>query len=119
MVVYTQMRHEMRRVCILTLTALLSLLILLVPMVVASPRALAATTYTITDLGLLPGGQDSYAYGLNANGQVVGYSGTTSGKAHTFIWTPSTPNGETGVMTDLGTLPGGLDQLRLRHQRPR
>lgn len=106
MVVYTRMRHGARHVCILTLTALLTLLILLVPMGVASPRAVAATTYTITDLGLLGAGHDSYAYGLNANGQVVGYSGTASGKAHAFLWTPSTPNGSIGVMTDLGTLGG-------------
>ena len=28
--------------------------------------------YTVTDLGTLPGGSESCAYGINASGQVVG-----------------------------------------------
>ena len=30
----------------------------------------------MTDLGTLPGGSESYAYGINASGQVVGYADT-------------------------------------------
>jgi probable HAF family extracellular repeat protein len=54
---------------------------------------------TIIDLGTL-GGSQSYAEGLNASGQVVGYS-LLPGDAvrHAFVYS-------NGVMTDLGTLGG-------------
>jgi len=57
----------------------------------------AEAQYTITDLGTLGG--DSRAYGINANGQVVGFSYTANGAFHAFI-SDGTENG----MTDLGTL---------------
>ena len=53
-----------------------------------------------TDLGAIPGLPYSYATGINAAGQVVGWS--DSGDAYymqAFVW-------ENGTMTDLGTLPG-------------
>lgn len=66
--------------------------------------AFCARTYTITDLGDLPGGADSSeAYGINASGQVVGTSIITGGASHAFVWTSA------AGMTDLGDLPGGLD----------
>jgi probable HAF family extracellular repeat protein len=46
------------------------------------------------------GGSGSSAYGINNKGQVVGNSVTSTGAQHAFIW-------QNGVMTDLGTLPGG------------
>ena len=49
-----------------------------------------------TDLGTL-GGSQSSAYGINDNGQVVGYADTSSGNAHAFLYS-------NGTMTDLGTL---------------
>ena len=52
----------------------------------------------MTDLGTL-GGTVSYARGINDSGQVVGYSYTSSGIYHAFLW-------QNGSMTDLGTLGG-------------
>ncbi len=65
----------------------------------ASGRQAADGQYSITDLGTLPGGYESIAYGINNRGQVVGYSTTASGEYHAFLW-------EDGEMTDLGTLGG-------------
>ncbi len=71
-----------------------------------SPNESNGTTGTAIDLGGLPGGfASTNAYGLNDVGQVVGVSHTDFGQ-HAFLWTPTTPNGMTGVMIDLGTLPG-------------
>ncbi len=56
--------------------------------------------YTAIDLGTLPGGYYSYAYGINNSGQVVGSSTTASGDQHAFLYSG-------GTMIDLGTLPGG------------
>ena len=55
--------------------------------------------YRITDLGTL-GGDLSEAYGINNAGQVVGWSTTSEGGGHGFLYAG-------GVMTDLGTLTGG------------
>jgi probable HAF family extracellular repeat protein len=57
-------------------------------------------SYTITDLGTLPGGSSSSGQGINASGQVTGFSATTSSN-HAFLYSAGTG------MTDLGTLPGG------------
>src|SRR5439155_1476272 len=57
---------------------------------------------TITDLGTL-GGPPVYASGVNNAGQIVGWSGSTSGSAfRPWLW-------ENGTLTDLGTLPGGYE----------
>ena len=55
--------------------------------------------YTVTDLGTLSGGSLSAASGINAIGQVVGASYTSSGLYHAFLYS-------NGAMTDLGTLGG-------------
>ena len=62
--------------------------------------AAASTSYTITDLGVLPGGSYSIGYAINQSGQVTGYSTSSSGD-RAFLWS-------NGVMTDLGTLPYGV-----------
>src|SRR5215813_9664217 len=56
-----------------------------------------AAAQTFTDLGLLPGGQGSFATGVNGDGSVVvGYCFTPDD--HAFRWTAAS-----GI-TDLGTL---------------
>jgi len=59
-----------------------------------------ASAYSITNLGTL-GGNQSYAYGINNSGQVVGNSLDSSGNTHAFLYS-------SGTMTDLGTLGGSL-----------
>lgn len=55
-----------------------------------------AQTYSITDLGALPGATSTYAYGMNDNGDVVGWS--NSGSVSTgFVWSG-------GTMTSIGFL---------------
>lgn len=68
------------------------------PTVQASPLS----SYAVTDLGTLPGGNDfSLAYAINSKGQIVGASAFDNvGGAHTFLW-------QRGVgMHDLGGRPG-------------
>ena len=57
--------------------------------------------YTVTDLGVLPGGTDSFAAGVNNLGQVVGNADRGDGLSHAFL---SEPNGT--PLHDLGTLGG-------------
>ena len=72
----------------------------------AALAAAQTPRYTITDLGTLPGGTYSYAYGMNSAGWVTGGAATstqTGGVSQTAVlW-----NGK--HITDLGTLPGGLN----------
>ena len=52
----------------------------------------------LLDLGTL-GGQNSFAFGINNLGQIVGTSELESGQSRAFLW-------ENGEMMDLGTLGG-------------
>jgi probable HAF family extracellular repeat protein len=54
------------------------------------------TQYTVADLGTL-GGTESAAYGINNNGQVVGYSLNANQKRRAFIYS-------NGTMTGIGTI---------------
>jgi len=58
-------------------------------------------SYSITDLGTLPGEYYSEAYGLNNSGQVVGISFEGGNGISAFLYSD-------GVMSDLGTLGGYL-----------
>ena len=68
-----------------------------------SSRTAKAQSYNITDLGSLLG-TNSYAYGINNQGQVVGYWTETNG-ARAFLYSG-------GTVTDLGSL-GGTNQYAL------
>ncbi|HEY7526932.1 MAG TPA: HAF repeat-containing protein [Candidatus Limnocylindria bacterium] len=61
---------------------------------------------TMVDLGMLPGGIASIANGINARGQVVGYSNDADWFGHAFLWSPSAPGATEGTMVSLGALPG-------------
>ena len=85
---------------------LLSLLVVTVAVLMASGMVLAQQTtstvpsYTVKDLGTLPGRTESVAFDINDTGQVVGYSGTITSSqedAHAFLYSG-------GQMQDLGTL---------------
>jgi probable HAF family extracellular repeat protein len=58
-----------------------------------------AQSYTVTDLGVLPGGTYSVPTAVNDLGQVVGFS-VVDNQNHAFLWTLA------GGMQDLGTLSG-------------
>jgi probable HAF family extracellular repeat protein len=73
-------------------------------------RAFLHNGTAMTNLGSL-GGPNGYARSINVSGVVAGYSQSTVldngyNAEHAFRWTPATPNGTTGTMTDLGTLGG-------------
>ncbi len=55
---------------------------------------------TYQDLGTLPGGEWSAAYGVNDSGTVVGYGDLASGLFRAIVWNPD------GSVTQLGTLGG-------------
>lgn len=69
-----------------------------------SNNLLLPQSYSITDLGTLPGGTSSIAAALNNKGEVVGTSTQTSANGvstdQAFVW-------KNGQMTALGILPGG------------
>jgi probable HAF family extracellular repeat protein len=74
----------------------LSGFILSVVLALALPAG-AQVQYKVIDLGTLPGGNISNAYGVNDHGQVVGVSNGSPSVTHAFLWTKSTG------MKDLGT----------------
>lgn len=66
------------------------------------------TQDVMTDLGTLATNKSdgsSYAFGVNAEGNVViGTAATDSGSSHAFRWTPDVGSTTQGTMLDLGTL---------------
>ncbi len=67
----------------------------------AAKQPPATATYSITELGHLPGSSSTAALGLNNPGRVVGRSGGEQGSGRAFLWTRG------GGMQSLETLPGG------------
>lgn len=67
---------------------------------------LEAAQYWYYDLGTLPGGTYSYAYAINDQGQIAGYSGNAADWPTAFRWTPGDPP----QMEALGTLGGYSSQ---------
>ena len=65
---------------------------------------------TITDLGLASGQEDSRAEDIDDQGRIAGWRGPWSGPNRAFLWTPTTPRGNTGTVIDLGDLGGGAAQ---------
>src|ERR1051326_7286634 len=72
---------------------------LLLTAAIVAPAAARAQSYSITDVGALPGATGTRAWGINDNGTVVGWSGNAT-MALGYIWT-------NGVMKSVGSLPGG------------
>ena len=79
--------------------------------ILASAVVLAAQTYTITDLGVLKGDNESNGFWINNFGEVVGCADTATSEGypctgtvpgqHAFFWSKSSG------MKDLGTVSGG------------
>jgi probable HAF family extracellular repeat protein len=90
-----------------TINCIVLMSALVIGMGIAVKAAALTLRFTITDLGTL-GGPSSGGIGINASGQVTGEASTTELISHAFVWTPTTPNGASGVMHDLGTLGGTL-----------
>ena len=99
-------------------TVLLALALLLASMLFLDSSAAEDTLFdsplpnpagSMIDLGTL-GGYGSEARGINARGQVAGYSSTTAGWYRAFLW-------EKGTMTDLGVLGGGFSTAYGINQR--
>ena len=84
--------------------ALMALCLSLSVILCAASPLQAAPRYYFQDLGILEGGDQSYAYGINHAGQVVGVANLNPSGAgtHAFLKTPGQP------MQDLGVLAGGL-----------
>jgi probable HAF family extracellular repeat protein len=61
------------------------LLLLVLPLICCSLLAGAAPAYTVTDLGILPGGVANYAFGINQSGHVVGWT-DFNGSIAGFLW---------------------------------
>jgi probable HAF family extracellular repeat protein len=83
---------------------------LFVILAIANRAAASPPAYHVTDLGTL-GGSGSVGLAINSSGQVTGGASTTGdAESHAFVWTPTTPNGTSGTMRDIGSLGGTQSQ---------
>jgi len=80
-----------------------TLLVCSMVMLMTQSSALAATVYSLTDLGTL-GGTSSFGTALNDAGHATGYSLTAAGETRAFYWTPG------GGMQNLGIIGTGSSQ---------
>jgi probable HAF family extracellular repeat protein len=64
---------------------------------------LFAVTYASVDL---VAGDASRAEAINDVGQIAGRLGANFQPSRAFVWTPATPRGTSGTLTDIGTLGG-------------
>jgi probable HAF family extracellular repeat protein len=73
-----------------------------------TPDPPISQTGAMVELGTAPNELESNgALGINDFGQVVGIELGAGMGSKGFLWTPKTPNGPLGVMSDIGYLPGG------------
>lgn len=70
------------------------------------PSSVRGTTFSVIDLGTLPGDATSEAHFVNASGQIVGQSFDAAGHSHAVLWQPSAPGASTYTPVDIGTLGG-------------
>ena len=88
--------------------------IALAALVLAVPTlpSTAQSTYTVTDVGTLPGGTYSEGFGINVLGQVCGMSqGSTVSSARGFLYTSGLPLQETPAFTStLQSFAGNVNQ---------
>jgi probable HAF family extracellular repeat protein len=102
-------RWQWAIVCLMTVS--------LLPAVPARRGQARAVTYTVTDLGTL-GGTQSFAYGVNACGRVVGRSSiaASDGNFHPFVGSggpltdiaPDRDNGVANSINELGFVAGAI-----------
>src|SRR5438132_950259 len=80
--------HRRASVCPALSAAARALCVGVLAVLVTAPvgiRPANATVYTITDLGTL-GGDQAVPWGMNNQGQVVGWSFTAAGEQHSFLY---------------------------------
>lgn len=86
---------------------------------VGTGQALAQYRYTLTNLGVLSGGTESYAYGINNLGQVVGESLDSYYGSQAFLYDGTMhalPGGRTSTaiaINDSGEIVGGATNYQL------
>lgn len=73
-------------------------------------RGFAFNNGQVTDLGVLPGGTNSYALAVNNSVSVIGVSSKADAPEHAFIW-------KAGTMRDLNSLHSGNTKWILRQAR--
>jgi cysteine-rich repeat protein/probable HAF family extracellular repeat protein len=73
-------------------------------------RPALGQSYDIVDLGTL-GGTQSRAWAVNSHGEVVGWSLTSTGDPHAFLWLPAPAYGLPAGINDLGTLTGAGESV--------
>src|SRR5258708_5239624 len=71
----------------------------MVLLLTAAASLCVAQTYTVTDLGTLPGGSASGAKAINVRGEITGWAYSNSTVSNVFLYS-------NGAMTNLGTLGG-------------